>query len=496
MLRTDLHMTTLKTRDPINRTACRSVNRRLRGFFVIEGAEAFTFFGTQAILLLYLQRPESEGGPGLDIAAAVTVIGSFGAGLYLATIVGTWLADHQVGPRRVLIGGGALSSIGYLWLAAMPPQIGLLGLVLVCVGCAGIKATAASQISVRCAAARVDSRPWLIWFYAVINVGNVVGTLTASFFQNTVGPQIGFAVAALVLLAGMVICASLLRHDGFDSTAQKQLQPGSVAANPARNAIAAGVLLVGLMSAAGALALWGMAALPDILEVASCAGAVWLLIAMGQDASGGSGQPTRILGFLPYFAGMVLFWALYKQQYTTLSLLFLEQSSRRVFGLELPLSAFLILSPILIVALSQPLVLLWRRLGPREPSDETKFIAGLAIIGVAFLSMIPTALSGAKFIPTAQLVLTLVLFTVAELLLAPTALGMVQRVTGPRFRTRATALVFLGIAMGNALSGKVGAMTGDATKAPMFIAFSTLCGVAVVILSLLARANRRTEASA
>ncbi|MEK7662864.1 MAG: MFS transporter, partial [Actinomycetota bacterium] len=66
--------------------------RQLTTIFGVEMWERFSFYGMQGILLLYMFYPVAKGGLGIDVKVATGIVGAYGGGVYLATILGAWLA--------------------------------------------------------------------------------------------------------------------------------------------------------------------------------------------------------------------------------------------------------------------------------------------------------------------------------------------------------------------------------------------------------------------
>jgi POT family proton-dependent oligopeptide transporter len=57
-------------------------------------------WGMQGILRLYLYRSIGEGGLAIDPGVAAGLVGAYGGGVYLSTIIGGWLADRVLGGER------------------------------------------------------------------------------------------------------------------------------------------------------------------------------------------------------------------------------------------------------------------------------------------------------------------------------------------------------------------------------------------------------------
>src|SRR5690606_39342673 len=62
--------------------------RSLANLFGVEMWERFSFYGMQGILLLYLYYSTTDGGLGIEQATAAGIVGAYGGGVYLSTILG------------------------------------------------------------------------------------------------------------------------------------------------------------------------------------------------------------------------------------------------------------------------------------------------------------------------------------------------------------------------------------------------------------------------
>ena len=71
----------------------------------IEMWERFSFYGMQAILAYYLYYATTDGGLGLERAQATTLLGAYGASVYLCTLAGGWIGDRLIGTERTLLTG-------------------------------------------------------------------------------------------------------------------------------------------------------------------------------------------------------------------------------------------------------------------------------------------------------------------------------------------------------------------------------------------------------
>ena len=92
----------------------------LANLFSVELWERFSFYGMQGILLYYMYYSVAEGGLGIDKAVATGLVGAYGGGVYLSTILGAWIADRLLGSERVLFYAAAIVMFGHIALAVLP----------------------------------------------------------------------------------------------------------------------------------------------------------------------------------------------------------------------------------------------------------------------------------------------------------------------------------------------------------------------------------------
>ena len=86
--------------------------RPLSTLFHIELWERFSYYGMQSILLIYLYYEVTRGGLGIDQGLAGGIVGIYGGSVYLATILGGWLADRVLGAERTLFYSGIVVDAG------------------------------------------------------------------------------------------------------------------------------------------------------------------------------------------------------------------------------------------------------------------------------------------------------------------------------------------------------------------------------------------------
>src|SRR5215468_779283 len=80
----------------------------LATLFLTEMWERFTYYGIQAILILYMVAAAAKGGLGLDDRTSSSIYGLFLGSTYLLGLFGGWIADRLLGAQRAVIAGGML----------------------------------------------------------------------------------------------------------------------------------------------------------------------------------------------------------------------------------------------------------------------------------------------------------------------------------------------------------------------------------------------------
>ena len=445
--------------------------------FGVEMWERFSFYGMQGILLLYMYFSVADGGLGIDREIATGIVGAYGGSVYLATILGAWLADRILGSERVLFYSAIVIMAGHIALAVLPNVWGLgVGLVLVALGSGGLKANATAVVGTLYAAKDPRRDAGFSLFYLGINLGAFLGPLITGWLQDNVGFHWGFGAAAL----GMAI--GLTQY----SFGRKNLPPASrVVANPLprnRYAAAGGIGLAGI-----AVVVLGVvtgviqpANLAGIVIVVTLAAAIAYFIVIIGSQHITAVDRSRVFGFIPLFIVNVGFWSLYQQQFTVLTVYSDERLDRTIFGWTMPISWVNSINPVFVIILSGVFAAIWTKLGDRAPSAPTKFGLGAIIMGIAFLLFLPFSGGGQNSTPLIAIVGILLVFTIAELFISPPGLSVTTKLAPERFHTQMVSLYFLSVALGTAIAGWLAQFYNPDDEVPYF----TILGLIAIALGI------------
>lgn len=153
----------------------------------------------------------------------------------------------------------------------------------------------------------------------------------------------------------------------------------------------------------------------------------------------------------------ILFWALFEQAGTSLTLFADQNTDRHILGWNMPPEQAHFFNPLFIVLLAPVFSWMWQALARRglEPSTPVKFALGLMLVGAGFLVLVggsatanPSALVGLQW-----LALTYLIHTLAELFLSPVGLSMITRLSVPRLVGLMMGAWFLSSAMAQYVGG-------------------------------------------
>jgi POT family proton-dependent oligopeptide transporter len=455
--------------------------RPLANLFGVELWERFSFYGMQGILLIYLYYSAADGGLGLSEQTATSIVGAYGGTVYLATILGAWVADRLLGPERVLFVAAVGVMAGHISLAVLPGLTGVtVGLVLIAIGSGGVKATATSLVGSLYDEHDDRRDAGFSLFYLGINLGALAGPLLTGLLQKNWGFHAGFALAAVGMAIGLVQYAiGRKRLTGAARVVPNPLPPQRRL--PVACAVAAVAVLVVVLALTGVLR---ADSLSNVVIVLSIVAAVAYFVIILSSRRITDVERRRVFAFIPLFVASAVFWSLYQQQFTVVTIYSDQRLNRDLFGWEMPVSWVQSINPVFIIVLSGVFAALWTRLGDRQPSTPIKFAAGTAIMGVAFVLFLPLAGGGPNSTPLLALAGILLVFTIAELLLSPVGLSLSTKLAPRAFHTQMVALFFLSVALGTALSGTLaGYYSADRETAYFGIlgAIAIILGLALAI---------------
>jgi POT family proton-dependent oligopeptide transporter len=200
-----------------------------RGLTVLAGTEVwerFSFYGMQALLLLYMTKylllPEHASkvlgldaarsfvdgafGHHTDLGFATMIYGIYSGLIYATPLLGAWLGDRVIGRRRTVALGCVLMAAGHLSMAS--EHLFLLALLLIVTGAGGVIGNMYAQVG-QLYAPEDDRRTRAFGIYLImLNVGALVAPLVIGTLGEKVGWHYGFAAAGVGMVFGLIIYLS------------------------------------------------------------------------------------------------------------------------------------------------------------------------------------------------------------------------------------------------------------------------------------------------
>ena len=423
--------------------------RQLSTLFHIELWERFSFYGMQGILFIYLYYSATKGGLGFSEAVAGGLVGAYGGSVYLSTILGGWLADRLWGAERTLFYAGILVMCGHIALALVPGVDGMIaGLVCIALGSGGVKASASSMVGSLYEDEQL--RPLrdagFSIFYIAINIGGFFGPLITGLLQENVGFHYGFGAAAVGMAFGLwryAVGRKALPHLGA---------PLPLPASQRKIAVAIAIaIILGIIAAVhfDKLQLGNFSSvLLGVVILATLAYFTRLLLDPKVDAN----HRRYIAAYIPLFAAICIFWAMWFQIYTVVTVYFDETMNRKIGSFEIPVSWKDALQSLWIILFSGVMATLWTKMGEAQPKTPLKFALSLFILGLGYLCFVPFIKTGVVM-GLVVFAFAILLNTLAELLLSPISLSFVTKIAPDHVKTQMVALNFLGISLGFTLGG-------------------------------------------
>jgi POT family proton-dependent oligopeptide transporter len=198
--------------------------------FFTEMWERFGYYLLIGILLLFLRDTISHGGKGMDNALSADIVGTYVAVVYLTPFIGGLIADRYLGYRRAIFLGGSLMASGY-FLLSVPGSNALLftALGLVSIGNGFFKPNISTLLGniYNTEALKPKKDAAYNIFYMGINIGAFVCNFVAAYLRNHYGWGYAFAAAGVGMVIGLVWFASGLRHVKRADVI-KPMQPGDM----------------------------------------------------------------------------------------------------------------------------------------------------------------------------------------------------------------------------------------------------------------------------
>lgn len=172
--------------------------------FFTEMWERFSYYGMRALLVMFLTSSLVDGGWNWPREHAMAIFGSYVGLVYISTMLGGYFADKKIGYRWAVVIGALLMTLGHAAMAVETPFFIYLGLTLLVFGSGFFKPNMTSIISEMYKNHPEKKDGAYTIFYMGVNAGAFFGILLCGYLGEKVGWSIGFGLAGLFMLFGLV----------------------------------------------------------------------------------------------------------------------------------------------------------------------------------------------------------------------------------------------------------------------------------------------------
>ena len=410
---------TLSPHEPVRDRSFFGEPKALAYLSFTEAWERFSYYGMTAILMLYMTQQlllpghiehivgftgfraglESLFGPMTPLALGAQIMGLYTGFVYFTPVLGGWVADRWLGRRLAVMIGAVMMSAGHLAMAFN--QSFLLALVLLVIGCGLLTGNISTQVGELYPETDGEGRTRAFAIFSIgINVGAVVGPLAVGLLAQLYGWHVGFALAGVLMLAGLATYVAGFRYLPPDRPRQAERGPS-----------------------------------PRLTR-----------------------QDWTVIGALIGVAAITIFQTIGYYQNTTMALVWIDSSvDLNLLGFHVPVAWFNSIDPLASIVFVPVLFGLWKWQAARgsEPGDLGKIATGAWITVAANLILVASTLMGPRS-PAIAPILYDVLLGIGFLYYWPTLLALVSRAAPQSVKATMMGAVFLTLFVGNLIIGWLG----------------------------------------
>lgn len=443
----------------MEKTVDRGHPKGLYVLFFSEMWERFCYYGMRALLVLYLVDSLLKGD-----GEAFAIYGAYTALVYAAPVLGGKMADTLLGYKNAVILGGILMAIGEFCILGGNELWLYVGMGAIIVGNGYFKANISSIVGKLYADGDPKRDSGFTIFYIGINVGALLATTVCAGIGEAYGYEYGFGLAGIGMILGVLIFIFGKKH--YEDKAMPP-DPEKLHASWIGPLSRFHVTILGSLAVIPVL--YGLIALnkdqPWVLI--SLLLAVFVYVAATLVIAGAKESKIyrdRMIAMLILLAFNVVFWAVFEQAGTSLTLFAKRNVDRMFMGWEVGASVTQAFNPAYIIIFGSLFALMWVRLDKmgKNPNIPLKFGFGVIQVGLGFL----VVMLGGMFIdpnylvPLWTLAFLYLLHTTGELFLSPIGLSMVTKLAPKKVTGFAMGGWFMSFALANYLGAMIAMLSG------------------------------------
>jgi proton-dependent oligopeptide transporter, POT family len=307
--------------------------------FLSEMWERFGYYLMIGIFTLYLK--DTERGFGLNEAQASDLYGTFIALVFLTPFIGGLLADRILGYRKSIIIGGILMGLGYILMSIKDLNFLYLSMTLIILGNGFFKPNISTLLGnvYNDAAYKARKDAGYNIFYMGINIGAFICNFFGAALYNMYGWYAAFWAAGVGMFIGVVVFIIGTKHYKHAD----QIKPVSTTDMPLLKILGTILLpavIFGLIPLTFETPLVGSKSTDAFLF--GCIPVVFFYVHLYRKSP--ATEKPQIGAMLSIFAVVIAFWAIFKQNGSTMNTWAMNYTDREVPVVVQPLTTHLKLS--------------------------------------------------------------------------------------------------------------------------------------------------------
>ena len=417
-----------------------------------ELCERFSYYGMRAILVYYIYDSVVSGGLGLDHTTAMVIMSLFGSLVYLASILGGWVADRLFGPYKGVLFGGIIIMAGHIVLGLPLGVPGLyISLLLIILGTGLLKPNVSVMVGELYDIDDHRRQSGFSLLVMSINVGSFFSPLIVGIVSISAGYNIAFLIPAFMMFIALLIY-TIMGKETLKGIGRQPVAPLSAAEKHRFCiiviAVIAGVVVLSLILSF--MKLLNIDLLSDFMPLICTIISAILFYFIIRDKNITTVERSRVYAFIPIFLTASIFWAIAEQQSSTIALIADTRVNNVIGSFNIPPSWYASINPLVIILLSPLFAILWTRLGKKQPSSFAKMAMGLflAFCGFVIFAFAFWHVGSNGQISPFWVIGGMTIVTIGELLLSPIGLSTTTLLSPSRHKSKMMSLWFISNALG------------------------------------------------
>lgn len=444
--------------------------------FFAELWERFSFYGMKALLVLYMTKQLL-----FTDDMSFGVYAAYMSLVYVTPLIGGIVAEQLIGYRKAINLGGLLMAAGHFFLTFEHPVFFYLSLGLIIVGNGFFKPNISSFVGALYTEGDSRRDAGFTIFYLGVNTGATIAPLLCAWLAELYGWHIGFILAGIGMLLGLVVFQRGLKKDVFENLGQ--------APETDKYAIKRKGLNQPQQVFMGALVAVPVFALivrfypfeHYLLWVVS----LFLILYLGRIFfQVGKVEKQRLMVVLYFTFLSTLFMIIFEQAGSSLTLF----ADRNVNLIGINAAQTNSINAAFIMLLALPFAFLWTFLSRKKlnPNSAFKMGLGLFLLGLGFIIFGFSAreMDNAGHVPMFYLIAGTFVYTVGELCLSPIGLSKMTELSPKKYIAFIMGIWFLSSFYGHFFAGKLAQLTANTTGQTTFLTSGFLGDLSAYITGL------------